>query len=85
MKSSVVRKEIHEYVDQADQRFLALVHSMVQAEKEIQDQKEQHLRQEMIRRAELSERAIAEGNTISAKDFNTEFEQWKQKKRASIK
>jgi len=40
---------------------------------------------EMNKRAEQSEKDIAEGNTISASQFNQEFEQWKAKKRASIK
>jgi hypothetical protein len=35
MKSSVIIQEIHDYLDQADQRFLELVYSMVQVEKKI--------------------------------------------------
>ena len=85
MKTSTVRKEIHEYVDKADERFLALVHSMVQAEKKEESKSENLLKKEMIRRAKKSEQEIAEGKTISAKQFNAEFQQWKKEKRKSIK
>lgn len=40
---------------------------------------------EMHRRAELSEKAIAEGRTKSFDEFNADFEQWKIQKRASMK
>lgn len=50
MKTSTVRKEIHEYVDKADDRFLTLVHRMVQAEKKSKNQSESLLKKEMIRR-----------------------------------
>jgi len=85
MKASTVRKEIHEYVENADNRFLALVHSMVQAERKNKTQSKNALKREMIRRAEQSEKEIAEGKTISAKQFNADFEQWKKEKRTSIK
>lgn len=39
----------------------------------------------MIKRVELSEKEIAEGNTISSEQFNNEFELWKKGKRESIK
>ncbi|AWW28889.1 hypothetical protein DN752_01385 [Echinicola strongylocentroti] len=83
MKASTVRKEIHEYVDKADDRFLSLVHSMVRAEKK--DKSESLLKKEMISRTEQSEKEIEAGKTISAKQFNTDFQQWKKKKRESIK
>jgi 23S rRNA pseudoU1915 N3-methylase RlmH len=85
MKSSTVRKEIHEYVDHADERFLALVHSMVQAEKKSRSQSENLQKLEMIRRAEQSEKEITEGKTISAEQFNADFQQWKKEKRLSTK
>jgi hypothetical protein len=64
MKSSVIIQEIHDYVDQADQRFLALVYSMVQAEKKNQTHSKIDPKAEMIRRAEASEKDIASGRTI---------------------
>ncbi|MEM0941018.1 MAG: hypothetical protein AAF600_11325 [Bacteroidota bacterium] len=39
---------------------------------------------EMNRRAELSEKAIAEGRTKSFNEFNADFEQWKIQKRSSM-
>ncbi len=85
MRIATVKKEIHEYIDQADQRFLTLVYSMVQAEKGNQESLDDKLRAEMITRAEASERDIAEGRTISAQDFKLKLEGWKQVKRESIK
>lgn len=85
MKTSAVRKEIHEYLDKADDRFVSLVHSMVQADKKSEGQSERFLKKEMIRRARQSEQEIAEGKTISAKQFNADFQQWKKEKRQSIK
>lgn len=84
MKTSIVRKEIHEYVDKADDRFLTLVHSMVQAEKRNRSQSENPLKKEMIKRAKKSEQEVAEGKTISAEQFNADFQQWKKEKRQSI-
>jgi uncharacterized membrane protein len=40
---------------------------------------------EMQFRAEASERDIASGRVIEASQFKEDFEQWKKKKRASIK
>lgn len=85
MKPSVVIKEIHEYVDQADQRFLTLVYNMVQAEKENQKNSKDELQAEMIRRAEASEMDIVAGRTINVRDFKLKLEAWKTKKRVDIK
>ncbi len=85
MKVSTIRKEIHEYVDKADDRFLALVHSMVQVEKKSKDQPREALKKEMISRAEQSGQEIAEGKTISAKQFNADFQTWKKEKRERIR
>jgi len=81
MNTSTVRKEIHDYVDGADKRFLTLVHGMIKAEK----QSLESPKQEMISRAQQSERDIAEGKTISASQFNADFQKWKKEKRESIK
>ena len=40
---------------------------------------------EMNRRARASEEAIKYGNVKSFKDFNSDFENWKARKRESIK
>jgi len=85
MTTSKIRAEIHEYVDHADDRFLSLLYSMVQSEKGMKPQDQTGLQKMMISRAEQSEQEIAEGKSISAQQFNTEFEQWKRERRASIK
>lgn len=41
--------------------------------------------EDMNRRAESSEQAIASGNVKSFDQFSSDFENWKAKKRASIK
>jgi len=81
MKTSAVRQEIHEYVDHADERFLALAHGMVQAEKKNRSQSKNSHELEMISRTEQSEKEINEGQTIGAKQFNSDFQQWKEEKR----
>lgn len=85
MKSSIVRKEIHDCIDRAGQKFLASVYSMIQAEKESNLDSEDYLRAEMIRRAEASEPDVEAGRTVSAKEFKLRIEDWKVKKRAGIK
>lgn len=76
--SEGLKKEIHEYVDKADDRFLRLVHGMIQAEKR---SSLNSARNEMVGRAEQSEKDIEEGRTISAHQFHNEYEEWKRKKR----
>ncbi|TRX61436.1 hypothetical protein FNH22_05110 [Fulvivirga sp. M361] len=39
---------------------------------------------EMNRRADVSERDIAEGKTITSSQFNKDFENWKKAKRNSV-
>lgn len=42
-------------------------------------------KEEMNRRAALSEKEIAAGRTISSEQFKSDFEGWKKQKRASTK
>jgi len=81
MNTSTVRKEIHDYVDGADRRFLTLVHGMIQAEK----QSLLSSKEEMIQRAKISEREILAGETINASQFNSDFQEWKKEKHESFK
>ncbi len=39
---------------------------------------------EMNRRADASEKEIAEGKTVTADQFSRDFENWKREKRSSI-
>lgn len=84
MNTSSVRKEIHEFVDKADSRFLSLVHSMIQAEKQNLVSLEDH-DDEMVSRANESVSAISAGQVKRFDEFNKDFEQWKIKKRESLK
>jgi len=81
MNTSIVRKEIHDYVEEADGSFLSRVHKMIQTEKENTSTSEQ----DMVARAEESEQAISEKEVKTFEHFNKDFEQWKTNKRASMK
>ena len=84
MNTTSVRKEIHDYVDKADKRFLSLVHGMIQAEKQNLTNPDDS-NDEMVVRAQKSNEAIIEGRLKKFDEFNHDFEQWKIKKRESLK
>jgi len=67
-----------------------LISQLLRLEKGQQDKvlsyiKDMLANEEMNNRAEASEQAIAEGKVKSFDQFNTNFENWKIQKRASIK
>ena len=73
MKPSNLRKEIHEYVDHADQRFLALVYSMVQAEKNQYDlDKESALSASLDRALQQ----VEEGKVTPHNEVRKKYEKW---------
>lgn len=80
MEASNVRKEIHEYVDHADQRFLALVYSMVQADQEstigYNTDGTPITKKDLVARAEASEQDIKAGRTKSLKTLREEVKSW---------
>jgi len=54
-----------------------------QQEKVLAYIKDMLIADEMNKRAEMSEKAIAEGKTITMDEFDKDFEQWIAKKKAS--
>ena len=56
-----------------------------QQEKVLSYIKEMLLADEINQRAEVSEQAIASGKVKTFEHFNSDFENWKARKRASIK
>ena len=85
MEIAQLREELHAYIDKADSRTLWLVKGMFQAEQLYAASSEETLKAEMIRRASASERDIIEGRTMSSSEFKLKLEDWKQKKRSSMK
>ncbi|MCE5223198.1 hypothetical protein LLG10_03290 [bacterium] len=79
MRTTDIRKEIHEYIDRADERFLRLVHSMMKSEKkETGSDLFSTTDEDMIKRAEASLSSIAEGKTRDIKAFKKAVDSWKK-------
>lgn len=79
MRTTDIRKEIHEYIDRADERFLRLVYSMVETEKkEAGPDLFSATDEDMIKRAEASLSSITEGKTRDIKVFRKAVETWKK-------
>ncbi len=83
------RQKIHDYVDQADDRFLNLVHSMIEADTTniagYRPDGSSISKENLSNRARMSMQQIEEGETVSAADFKKEFEAWKGQKRKATK
>lgn len=67
MGTADIRKEIHDYIDHADDRFLRLVYVINQFYETLC--KEEILRTKLIRRAEKSENDIRSGNVLSRSEI----------------
>ena len=80
MNTNTIRKKIHEYVDQADERFLRLVYSMVKSE---EGSSEADLfdttTEDMINRAKASLSSVEQGKTRNIREFKQEIDTWKKK------
>jgi hypothetical protein len=79
MGTSDIRKEIHEYIDHADDRFLRLVYSMVENEQiEAGSNLFSTTTEDMAKRAKTSLQSVVEGRTRNIKLFKKEVESWKK-------
>jgi len=79
MRAIDIRKEIHEYIDRADDRFLRLIYSMVENEKiEAGSDLFSSTDEDMLKRAEASLSSIAEGKTRNIKVFKKAVDTWKE-------
>jgi len=74
-----IRKEIHDYIDHADDRFLRLVYSMVENEQiEAGSNLFSATADDMKKRAKASLLSVAEGRTRNIKAFKKEVDTWKK-------
>jgi len=76
-----IKKEIHDYIDHADDRFLRFVYSMVENEQiEAGSNFFSGTSDEMIKRAGASLSSITEGRTRNIKGFKKDIESWKKQR-----
>jgi hypothetical protein len=79
MGISDIKKEIHDYIDHADDRFLRLIYSMVEHEQiEAGTNFFSNSADEMEKRNKASLKSITEGKTRKIKDFKKDVDSWKQ-------
>ncbi|HAH25152.1 MAG TPA: hypothetical protein DCL77_15575 [Prolixibacteraceae bacterium] len=79
MGTSEIRKEIHDYIDHADDRFLRLVYSMVENEQiEAGSNLFSTKPEDMVTRAKASLLSVTEGRTRNIKSFKKEVDSWKK-------
>jgi len=84
MDTTALRKEIQYLVDKADDRFLYKLYAWVQAEKEINNDR-LSLKEQMIQHALSSEKEIENHELISAKQFETDYSNWKKNHKTHTK
>lgn len=79
METADIRREIHNYIDKADDRFLRLVFSMVENEQiEAGTNLFSSSTEEMVKRAQASMSSVSEGRTRDIKAFKKEVDKWKK-------
>ena len=81
MNTIKLRDEISEYLQRADDRFLKLIHGMVKADQTsvsvgYNPDGTPITKEEMIARAERSERDIREGRVKTSKQVREEMKSW---------
>lgn len=89
MNTVQVRQRIHEYIDKADDRFLNLVHSMIEADETstigYRPDGSPISKADLINRTRISTQQISTGQAIRSEELKKDFEQWKKNKRTSTK
>jgi hypothetical protein len=79
MGTAEIRKEIHNYIDYADDRFLRLVYSMVENEQiEAGSTLFSSNKDDMIERAKASMLSVEEGKTRKISAFKNDVNTWKK-------
>jgi hypothetical protein len=82
MNTTRIRQEINEYLQQADDRFLKLVHGMIVADRGsslivgYKTNGQPITKEELIVRAERSEKDIREGRVKTGKQIREEMKDW---------
>ncbi len=77
MNARQIKEEITDFINQADERFLRLVYSMIESEKTENDFFNTS-NEEMIKRAQKSLQSIKDGKTRSIHEFNKDIKSWKE-------
>ncbi|MCG8582010.1 MAG: hypothetical protein MI866_18935 [Bacteroidales bacterium] len=77
MNARQIKEEIHSFINQADERFLRLVYSMVESEKSEKGFFNATDGQ-MTERAEKSLKSVEEGKTRNIHDFKKDIASWKE-------
>lgn len=74
-----IKKEIHDYIDHADDRFLRLVYSMVENE-QIESGSDffSSTSEDIVKRAEASLSSVEKGRTRNIKGFKKDVGSWKK-------
>ena len=77
MNTAQLRKELHEYIDQADDRLLRLVRGMFQADNDDFTLPGKPMSEETLkRRVRAAKSRISSGQFTSQEDLESEMEEW---------
>jgi hypothetical protein len=77
MEANQIKKEINDYINHADERFLRLIYSMVESEKTEKGFFDTTI-EAMTERAKKSLKSVENGNTRSIHEFKKDVESWKE-------
>jgi len=79
MEANQIKQEIHDFTNHADERFLRLVHSMIESEKTENSFFDTSI-DAMTERAKQSLKSVESGKTRSINEFKKDVESWKEKR-----
>ena len=74
-----IKQEIHDFINHADERFLRLIHSMIESEKAKNSFFDTSI-DDMTERAKQSLKSVESGKTRSIYEFKKDVESWKEKR-----
>lgn len=77
MEANQIKREIYDYINHADERFLRLIYSMVESEK-TENSFFNTTIEAMTERAIKSLKSVENGNTRSIHEFKKDVESWKE-------
>jgi hypothetical protein len=84
MDTLQIKQKIHDFIDHADERFLRLVHSMVESEED-ENKFFSTTGDEMTKRAKKSLKSVDSGNTRNIHAFKKDIDSWKKKRTTQLK
>jgi len=79
MDNFKIKEEIYQYLQTADDRLLLLIHGLIKADQSADGYKSDGTlitKEELIERAERSEKDIREGRVKSSKQVREEMKNW---------